>query len=213
MRVLLIDTCGAEGSVAVTDTGKTPAVRGVAVLGAKTASERLMGAVKDVLAGVGWGVGDLEAVGVVTGPGSFTGVRTGLSVAKGLCEARGIPLVGGSRRGVMARDRPGLVHAALDAGRGEFYYGQYREGRCEMESLVTRQELAARLGEGRVMVCEGKAAAGLEGLGLERVAEPMAGDALKLVMEGLAKGENDVLRDANYGRRTDAEIFAKGAGR
>lgn len=204
MRVLLIHTCGVEGSVALVD-GEVVAS---AVLPPRTFSEALLPAVKALLAGAGWGVGDLEAVGVVSGPGSFTGVRTGLSVGKGICEARGIPLVGVSRLALLA-GTDGLVHALLDAGRGEFYYGRYRDGVSEGERLVQREELDGLLVGGRVVACEERVIEGLAGFPVLAVLEPAAGDALRLVLEGLTAGGEGVLGDANYLRRTDGEIFAK----
>jgi tRNA threonylcarbamoyladenosine biosynthesis protein TsaB len=205
MRVLLIHTCGVEGSVAVAADG----VLATAVLPPRTFSEGLLPAVRGVLAEAGWGVGDLEAVGVVSGPGSFTGVRTGLSVGKGICEARGIPLVGVSRLALLAGSE-GLAHALLDAGRGEFYYGRYRDGVCEGERLVRREELEGLLEDGgRVVACEEKVIEELAGFGVEALPEPSAGTALGLVMAGLRDGAEGVLGDANYLRRTDGEIFAK----
>jgi tRNA threonylcarbamoyladenosine biosynthesis protein TsaB len=209
MRVLLIHTCGVEGSVALADTEADPAVVRSAVLPPRTFSEGLLPAVRETMAGAGWEVGDLGAVGVVTGPGSFTGVRTGLSVGKGLCEGLGIPLVGISRLALLAGE-VGLVHAVLDAGREEFYYGRYRDGVKEREDLVGREELAAAVSEGgRVVACEGKVVEDLAGFSVEAVAEPAAGDALHLVLAGLRGGTDDVLGDANYLRRTDGEIFAR----
>ena len=67
----------------------------------------------------------MKAIGVVVGPGSFTGVRVGLSAVKGLCDAGGVGMVAMSRLELVARAVPavdGLIAVALlDAGRGEFY--------------------------------------------------------------------------------------------
>ena len=57
--------------------------------------------------------------------------------------------------------------------------------------------------------CEEKVILALGELGIVGVEEPLAGDALELVLEGVAAGVDDVLADALYLRRTDAEIFAK----
>ena len=219
MRVLLIHTCGVEGSVAVAGSGSASPVLATAILPARTFSEGLMPAIRSVLDEAGMSVTDLEAVGVVNGPGSFTGVRTGLSVGKGLCEALGIPLAGISRLALLARSGEGeTVHAVLDAGRGEFYYGLYRGGIREREALVSREELLSmttdRTHGGTTLICEEKGGGELEGLpGMRwiRVAEPAAGDALALVIAALGEGANDVLADANYLRRTDGEIFARPA--
>jgi tRNA threonylcarbamoyladenosine biosynthesis protein TsaB len=71
---------------------------------------------------------------------------------------------------------------------------------------------------GVVVACEAKAGEGLAGMGfdpgrLRMVVEPSAGDALTLALERIEAGDFDdaATLDANYLRRTDAEIFAKAA--
>jgi tRNA threonylcarbamoyladenosine biosynthesis protein TsaB len=70
----------------------------------------------------------LDAIAVALGPGSFNGVRAGVSTAKGLALALGIPLVGVSTLDLIAwgaRLAPGEIWALLDAGRGEVYAAAY----------------------------------------------------------------------------------------
>jgi tRNA threonylcarbamoyladenosine biosynthesis protein TsaB len=78
---------------------------------------------------VGLGAEHLSAVAVTRGPGSFTGLRVGLAVAKGLALARGLPLVGVSTLDVVVaaqgRDRRSLC-AVLQAGRGRICAAAYR---------------------------------------------------------------------------------------
>jgi tRNA threonylcarbamoyladenosine biosynthesis protein TsaB len=162
----------------------------------------------------GWGLRGLKAVVVVHGPGSFTGVRVGLSAAKGLSEAGGIPLIAVSRLALLAASAgrgDETVHAVLDAGRGEFYYGEYAGSRCLREALLSQEEVSAAVAGGQVVVCEAKIADGLVGLHPRLVTEPSAADALPLALERISANEFDdvALLDANYLRRTDAEIFAK----
>lgn len=211
MRFLLIDTCGSEGSVALADTTLADAVIAVEVLPGRTASERLVPAVRRVMEACGWRLGDLTAVVVVHGPGSFTGVRVGLSAAKGLSEAGGVPLIAVSQLALLAACAEGeVVHAVLDAGRGEFYLGEYAGHECLREALLTGEEVLAAAGA-MVVVCEAKVAEALGELKPRVVAEPRAEDALPFAVERAAAGRFDdaALLDANYLRRTDAEIFAK----
>ena len=109
----------------------------------------------------------------------------------------------------------GPVHAVLDAGRGEFYYGQYVGRRCLREVLVSGEDVMAAVAGGVVVVCEMKVAEGLGALGpgVRMVEEPLAGDALALALGRIEAGDFDdaATLDANYLRRTDAEIFAKPA--
>src|ERR1700710_519296 len=102
MRVLLIHTAGSEGSVALADTGLAEAVVESGGLPGRSSSERLVPAVRRLMEGSGFRLQELAAVVVVHGPGSFTGVRVGLSAAKGLSEAGGVPLIAVSRLALLA---------------------------------------------------------------------------------------------------------------
>jgi tRNA threonylcarbamoyladenosine biosynthesis protein TsaB len=212
MRLLLIHTAGGEGSVALAEGREIVATE---VLPGRSSSERLVPAVRRLMELQGWSLRELKALVVVHGPGSFTGVRVGLSAAKGLSEAGGIPLIAVSRLALLAAssgDGDETVHAVLDAGRGEFYYGEYVGHRCVRESLLSQEEVSAAVaGGGLIVVCEAKVAEMLEELHPRVVAEPLAGDVLSLALERIAADEYDdvSLLDANYLRRTDAEIFAK----
>ena len=215
MRLLLIHTGGSEGSVALADEG---AVVAAEILPGRTSSELLVPVVRRLLSSLGWALGDLGAVGVVVGPGSFTGVRVGLSAAKGLVEAASVPLVGISRLELVAAVvgaglvNAGLVHAVLDAGRGEFYYGRYLDGQRVEELLVKGDEIAALLEAGGVVVaCEAKVVEALAGRELTVVPEPVAGAMVPLVLARMEQGKFDdpMTLDANYLRQMDVEILAR----
>jgi len=212
MRFLLIDTCGSEGSVALANTELDDAVVAAETLPGRTASERLIAAVRRVMESRGWRLRDLTAVVVVHGPGSFTGVRVGLSAAKGLSEAGGVPLIAVSRLALLAaQGGGGVVHAVLDAGRGEFYFGEYRGHKRLREALLVIEDLLPTVAGGTVVVCEAKVAQALSQLSPRIVAEPGAVETLPFAMERAVAGEFDdaATLDANYLRRTDVEIFAK----
>lgn len=238
MTILLIDTCGATGSVALAEASETIAS---AALPGRTASERLVPAVRDLAAKANLSLQSLAAIAVVNGPGSFTGVRVGLAAAKGLSHALNLPLVAISRLAVLAHlaqpgvphssQRPGppasglgslgwqsdgwgQIHALLDAGRGDFYVGVYQDGVCLRESLFTRDELLSALSaepSAIVVTCEPAVADSLAAVNPRLLAEPIAADALPLALRRINQRDFDDLAtlDANYLRRTDAEIFAK----
>jgi tRNA threonylcarbamoyladenosine biosynthesis protein TsaB len=218
MKLLLIDTCGAEGSFALADTSQPEAVRFVTMPG-RSASERLVAELRLALATAEWKVVEVDAIAVVTGPGSFTGVRVGLSVAKGLSEAVGTPLIAISRLELLAsvatqaaERHPSSVCALLDAGRGEFYCGRYLDGEPLGESLFPLDAaLAAARESDLVVFCEDAVERALAGiLSVTRIAEPNAAAALPIALRHLQKGEiaDSATLDANYLRRTDAEIFS-----
>ena len=205
MKFLLIHTAGAEGSVALASEEGVVASE---VLPGRSSSEHLVSAVRRLMGTAGWALRDLTAVVAVHGPGSFTGVRVGLSAAKGLCEAGGVPLIAISRLALLARE---TGYAALDAGRGEFYFGEYAGQQALREMLLSRDDLHAAIGSNEVTVCEPKAAEALSGLRVRLVAEPLAEAALPFALQRARAGEFDdvAATDANYLRRTDLEILAK----
>jgi tRNA threonylcarbamoyladenosine biosynthesis protein TsaB len=214
MRFLMIHTAGAEGSVALGDTDEPQAITATEVLPGRSSSERLVPAVRRLMAVSRWRISELTAVLVVYGPGSFTGVRVGVSAAKGLSEAGAVPLIAVSRLALLAASVDGgeqRVHAVLDAGRGEFYYGEYVGRRCLREVLMGTQDVVLAASDGLVVVCELKVAEALAELRPKLVDEPLAGDALPLAVERAALGrfEDAATLDANYLRQTDVEIFAK----
>jgi tRNA threonylcarbamoyladenosine biosynthesis protein TsaB len=215
MRLLLMNTAGGEGSVALADTDTAESIVATEVLPGRTSSERLVPAVRGLMERAGWKLRELAAVVVVHGPGSFTGVRVGLGAAKGLSEAGGVPLIAVSRLALLAAAAggTGTVHAVLDAGRGEFYYGEYVGHRCVREALLSGAAVMEAAGGGAVVVCEVKVAEALGDLRPRVVEEPGAADALPFAVERIAEGSFDdaVTLDANYLRRSDAEIFAKPA--
>ncbi|MCL2660881.1 MAG: tRNA (adenosine(37)-N6)-threonylcarbamoyltransferase complex dimerization subunit type 1 TsaB [Acidobacteriaceae bacterium] len=214
MRFLLIDTCGKEGSVALADTERQTPILASEDLPGRSSSERLVPAVRQVMEACGWLLRDLTAIVVVSGPGSFTGVRVGLSATKGLSEAAATPVIAVSRLTLLAGlsgQNADRVCAVLDAGRGEFYFGEVAEHRSLREVLMEKAEVEATAAGCVLVTCEANVAEALQELRPELVREPVAADALPMAVErALAAEFDDVAAlDANYLRRTDAQIFAR----
>jgi tRNA threonylcarbamoyladenosine biosynthesis protein TsaB len=212
MTILLIDTGGTTGRVALAGPAEIIAS---ATLPGRTASERLVPIIRDLVSSANLSLQSLEAIAVVNGPGSFTGVRVGLSAAKGLSHALEVPLVAISRLAVLAHlaqpPAGARVYAVLEAGRGEFYVGVYQDGVCLRESLLTRDQLLTEISlepTPIVVACEPAVA---ESIAARLIPEPTAADALTLALRRIQQQDFDDLAtiDANYLRRTDAEIFAK----
>jgi len=135
--LLGVDTCGPVGSVALGRlTGRDIEILGQIELEGRSYSARLVAAIGELLAASGTKLSLLHAMVAVNGPGSFTGVRVGLSAVKGLAEPGGIPVVAVSRLEVLAW-KGGSAAAALDAHRQEVFL---RVG--EQELLVGVKELA-----------------------------------------------------------------------
>ena len=151
MRLLALETSTLAGGVALLDGDRLVAeyVLDVSV----THSERLVASVDRVLGDAGWGRGDLAALAVSIGPGSFTGLRVGVSTAKGLAVALGIPIAAVPTLDAMAAGVPWAmlpVCPVLDARKGEVYASLYRweagghRREWDYEALAP-DELGARL--------------------------------------------------------------------
>ena len=163
MRVLGLETSTLAGGVALVDGERLVAeyVLDVSV----THSERLLAAVDRVLADARWAPRDLEGVAVSIGPGSFTGLRIGVSTAKGLALALELPIAAVPTLDAMAAAVPWAalpVCPVLQARRGEVYASRYRRDgdglRREWDYLaLSPGELAGRLGEPTLLVGEGAA--------------------------------------------------------
>jgi len=219
-RLLLgIDTCGPTGSVALGRvSGKDVEILGQTELAGRNYSTTLVAAVGELQAQAGAQVKELAAMVAVNGPGSFTGVRVGLSAVKGLAEGARIPVVAVSRLEVLAA-KAGVESAALDAHRQEVYLRLGGPGRETRELLAGAAELAGLDGtRERIAVCDEAADLLLKSAWpaaeLVRTGAPTAADALKLCAARVEAGDfvDLELLDGHYLRRSDAEIFGDPAG-
>ena len=205
-RLLLIDTCGETAGIALTWGEQVLASEDLA---RGSASAEIIDAIRRlVLVQPGWKLRDLDAIGVVHGPGSFTGIRTGLAAAKGLCEAAGLPLAAVSRLEVLA-DAAGLADGfvVLDAGRAEVYVREISTGR---EWLSTISDLQLQHCGEPIALAESRLVDQLKGC--KTILRPLhASDSRGPVLRKLRNGGSDVaLTDANYVRQ-EADIYRKPA--
>jgi tRNA threonylcarbamoyladenosine biosynthesis protein TsaB len=234
--ILAIDTCGPSGSVALGRLeGGSVEVLGQIELEGRSYSSTLVAAVGELLAQSGVALRDLGAIVAVNGPGSFTGVRVGLSAVKGLAEGARIPVAAVSRLEVLAA-KTGVASAALDAHRHEVFlrideddrvppvpriWGPGKPhpstGHSSRELLAGAHELAAIAPPSRIALCD-EAAALLLGSAwpaaeLVRTEAPTAADALRLCAPRVLAGDfvDLALLDGHYLRRSDAEIFGEPA--
>ena len=230
MLLLALDTCDSRGSIALLDEQK---VLGESLHPAtEDFSSWLLPAVDALLSGNRVSHTDLGGYAVASGPGSFTGVRVGLTTAKAWAEVYEKPIYPVSRLRVLAQRAPlssEYVAAFIDAQRKQVFAAVYRRHSAEW----------ALLGEERVidpteffrLATQTAGNSGIVWVTLDpeilmaspmwnnqipaatpilAVQPPLASSIGLHALEHLGRQETDAIAlDANYVRRSDAEIFGK----
>jgi tRNA threonylcarbamoyladenosine biosynthesis protein TsaB len=250
MLLLVTDTSGKEGFVGLARTGDSSeriAVIEEVPLAGGTFSAQLVPQISGLLEKHNLRKTDIDAFIVVSGPGSFTGLRVGLAAIKALSEILRKPIVAVSLLEVLAPNsrtiaaghdepnRPATFRfaVALDAGRGEAYVGQYEiiitsgenaSFKAIGESLLALDNLAGLLESGAAQWIATPDQTIFDALG-KRVPEsirsrvrrslrrPRSEEVARIGWQKLKAGEtiSPEQLDANYIRRSDAEIFSKPA--
>lgn len=155
-RILLIDTSTAILSVGLSVDGILAEER--VCTEARAQASLTAPLVKEVLVAQGLTVKDCDAVCVSSGPGSYTGLRVGVSTAKGLAFGAGIPLISIGTPDALAASvpaGPAYIIPMIDARRMEVYTAVYsgaRERLTPVQALVVKEDsFAGRLAEGEVV--------------------------------------------------------------
>lgn len=136
MKILAVDTATQSCSVAVLDSSHL--VAELTHNHGLTHTRRLMPMIDSVLDDCGFSVEDMDGLAVTRGPGSFTGLRIGLSTVKGLAFAASRPVAGVSALDVLARQFPFTrcrICAMIDARKNEVYAAEYQWGAGGLETL------------------------------------------------------------------------------
>jgi tRNA threonylcarbamoyladenosine biosynthesis protein TsaB len=223
MLVLAVDTSGKQGSIAIAQCGPGDAceVIEVAALSGGTFSAELVPQIGALLARHKFSKADLAAFAVVSGPGSFTGLRIGLAVIKGLAEVLAKPIAAVSLLQALASAAhlDGHVVAALDGGRNEVFLGEYQVGDAEMrlirERLLSRETWLELTRDAVVVTSDSslREAARTKGLHVVEVGRPRSDAIAQLGWRKILSGEtiSPEALEANYIGRSETDLFVKGS--
>lgn len=204
MRLLVIDTSGPECAAGIydADASEMLAIRSETI--GKGHAEILPGMVEAVCRNAGIALNDLQRIAVTVGPGSFTGIRVGVAMARGLAVALAIPAVGVTTLQVVAE--PALqqgktVLALIDARREELYAQLFAaDGASLGEPAALHYDEARALGERHGATLAGSGATILAGATSPQI------DALALGVIGriAARMSPDIKARPLYIRGADA---------
>jgi len=212
MLLLAVDTSGRQGGVTLArGNGDQIEIIESASIQGGTFSAELIPQISDLLRRRQLTPGHLQGLVAVTGPGSFTGLRVGLTAVKGLAEVLRIPIAAVTSLELLlaaSGTQKGML-AVLDAGRGEVYAAIQNGVREEMLLSVEEAVGLAKSRNLQVLVAEPNIAAKFDHAKL--VTYRSTETAARTGNSKLVAGETvDVLAlDANYIRRSEAEYMQK----
>jgi len=223
MLLVSIDTSGKAGGITLAEGDRSGfRVLESSSIAGGTFSAQLVPTMASLLQKHGFGAKDLGGFAAVSGPGSFTGLRVGLSAIKGLAEVLKIPIATVSLLEALATSsyQQGTIATALDASRSEVYFGlfNFANGRAVkiVEELLSQTEFTSRLTETKParLIASDHAVAELvlsTGMQVQEVARPSSEVIARIGLQKLLANETVSVEalDANYIRRSDAEIFSK----
>jgi len=219
MLLLAADTSGKHGSIALARCGPGDVCEAIEVvpLEGGTFSAQLVPQFAALLAKHGFTKHDIDGFAVVSGPGSFTGLRIGLAAVKALAEVLSKPIAAVSfLEAIAVSGSPGKLIAILDAGRGDLYAGEYAVSsfgaHLVSERLLTREELIASAADSLVVTADPSLANALRVAEVEvrEIDLPRADAIARLGWQKILAGKTISSQelDANYLRRS-SEIFSR----
>ena len=195
--ILALDTTHEFGSLAL--LGGDEIVEEVALRAPEGFAQILFGILQALLERHAVKPADIACFAAASGPGSFTGVRVGLSCIKGLAEAAGKPAVGVSNlRALAALGSAPLRAPVIDARRGEIYGAVYDAG-----GALVMPEVVTKLDAWRATLPQGAEIVELT------AGKPLAAAIARIALAQFLRGEaaDPAALDANYVRRPDAELL------
>lgn len=203
--VLALDTTQEYGSIALVRGVET--VAELAIHSPDGFAHAIYGHLERLLERCGIGLKEIDVFAAASGPGSFTGLRVGLASIKGLAEALGKPAAGISNlRAISSFGTARLRAPVLDARRGEVYGAIYDAGGALVQPEIVGkfESWLASLPKSGIEILSPDYT--VEGVAILRTPRELAAAVARLAP---AEAGDPAALDANYVRRSDAELFWK----
>jgi tRNA threonylcarbamoyladenosine biosynthesis protein TsaB len=224
-KILAVDTTGPSGSIAL--VGDSCVIEEVPMESPSGFAHVVFGEIEALLRRHQISIGEIDGFASASGPGSFTGVRIGLTAVKGLAEATGKPAIAISNLKVLASYGTRDYRATLiDARRGEIYGAVYNSSLELAQDEVVIQltdwltgiqkafpadnlEFITQGGPLRIPLPDSSTFAPIVPQRIVQAPQSLAGAIGQIALGNfrLGLGRNPVEIDANYVRRSDAELL------
>jgi tRNA threonylcarbamoyladenosine biosynthesis protein TsaB len=205
VRILALETSSRRGSIALLQS--TQVVAQHELTDSTRSAQSLIPAINEALQSLGWNPKEIEMVAVTSGPGSFTGLRVGVTAAKTFAYATGADVVAVDTLDCIAARVTGCasrLHVVIDAQRGDFFAAAYefqRDGQpqvVESGKIVAQSVWLSTLKPGDAVTGSGlpklkdPLPAGVETIS-EQLWQPLAADVGRLALAKYQLGHRDDL--------------------
>jgi tRNA threonylcarbamoyladenosine biosynthesis protein TsaB len=225
LKILSIDSSSSAGSILLAEDEKI--VAEINLDSSQTHSTRLLPGIDYLLKSTGLDLADVEAFAVICGPGSFTGIRIGITLVKGMAETTSkpvIPITAFEAWVTKYPTRQGVIVPMVDARRNEVYAAVFERAGEEVQQLGASMvdkpaHILSRLNPATVLFIGGGSAKyrelilcnGHSGWNVA-TSDPFLGRPMaRLAFQRFRQGQFTTARElqAYYLRKSDAEIFWK----
>jgi len=217
LRILAIDTALNSCSAGVLDSGSSEILARESLEMTRGHAEALLPLIDRVMSKIEGGFESLDRVAVTVGPGSYTGLRVGISAARAIGFAANLPVVGVTTLSallapLMSAEARGLIAAAIDAKHGQVYFqavsgtGRGVVAPCLISVRDAVRQIgagpAALVGSGAPMIAAGATSQGIE---INAVESPSAPDIGWVAQLGAIADPSQALPKPLYLRGADAK--------
>ena len=157
MKILVFDTCFNKSYIVLKDNDKIIANLNIESSDSNYHSAYLIPSMRDILRKNNLQIKDLDAIGVNIGPGSFTGIRAGITIARVLAQQTNIKLVGVTSLKILSKinKQSGKTIVVLDARKNKVYFAKYENNKEVISPiLVDKEELILKLKEEAIIITD-----------------------------------------------------------
>lgn len=157
MKTLVFDTCFNKSYIVLSDNEKIINAEIIQSTDANYHSAFLIPKIRDFLKTNNLQIKDLDAIGVNIGPGSFTGIRAGITIARVMAQQANLKLIGITSLEILSKlaENKGNTIVTLDARKNKVYFAQYKNGEEIISAcLIDKEELINRINNNTAIIAD-----------------------------------------------------------
>ena len=204
MKTLVFDTCFNKTYIVLSDNEKIIKSEIIESDEKNYHSAYLIPKIRDILCANNLLVKDINAIGVNIGPGSFTGIRAGITIARVLAQQFNIKLIGTTSLEILSHINKEKTHTTvvLDARKNKVYFGEYQQNKTLLPPcLKDKEELISDLKQNTFIISDSSIGDFLKQTGVNSLNYEEANDNLGLYLSEIVYSNlNDNAQDYNWAK-------------